>query len=387
MAKKTHPKAAKKPQHNNKPAYVILQKMLLQYNLPFTQKDVDKINWNSPETIDKDGMYCYFFTYPIGVRLQCLPHADGGYIALLYVENQETFRMENYTFYYKDGEMTNPTDILPAVSIDDFYTNAAEFPKDVYDELTKLISYPVYIYDPADSKLKTTFVLLYSDSEAIRKYGQARKSTSGPQIFHTWDGRQFVRRADSKPFDEDLSIFGVEGYVVHNPENIAVEAIKQFFANDPFELGLTQQEYLAQYGDRIHRFSPTIASCDVMVKNENGIIKHFYHFQFACYEYTDGGHIALCYQDKESKLALYTLKDGKLTPLADAFPPFDQDKAKQLSQNELKFESGFSLYPFTYDGFQTHFKTYEMNPKTFDIKETGHETATYKWDGKQFVKH
>ena len=366
----------------DKPAYTILQTLMQQYDVPFTQENIDEAEWGDD---DSEGLYCHFGAEPVNYLLHCFPHKNGGYMAILLAEDLSTFEFRNYAFYYKDGEMTNPTDVLPYPTMEDYYSNADQFPKPAYFALSTVVEYPIYNYDRAKKQLQVTFMLLLSENDFVKKYMKARKAMIGPQITYTWDGEQFVRTPDNKPFDEDLSIFGVEGYVAKNPENIAVEAIKAYFATDPFQLGLSQKEYLDKFDGRIMKISRNDATAGLTFTNENGMITS-YHVEFACYEHKKGGYIAVCYQDKDKKLAMYSFKDGNLTLLSNAFPPLNKDNIEKQTPTEITLAVGFYIYPFTADGFQGKKKNIEYDQETFKMIDHGDTITEYKWDGEKFIR-
>ena len=364
----------------DKPAYVILQTMMQKYDVTFTQENLDGADWGSPE---EEGLICRFGAEPVNYSLICFPHKKGGYLAVLFAEDMSTFELNSYTFYYEDGEITNPSDVLPFPTIDDYYSNAAQFPKDAHDEIANLIGYPIYNYEPSTKQLTATYLLLFSESDVIKKYMQARKAMTGPQIHYTWDGEQFVRIPTSKPFDEDLSIFGVEGYVVKNPENIAKEAIKAYFATDPFEIGLSQQEYWDKYGFDVIISSSTIAeTMGIYLKEKEAARK----LRIACYEFKKGGFLVICSESMTQKVEMFSFKDGKLTPLPNAFPQFDSDQIKSLSPSAIILESGYYIDHFTYDGLEIHRTNFDMDTETMSIINHGDTVTFFKWDGEKFIK-
>ena len=187
----------------------------------------------------------------------------------------------------------------------------------------------------------------------------------------------------SKPFDEDLSIFGVEGYVVKNPENIAKEAIKAYFATDPFEIGLSQQEYWDKYGFDVIISSSTIAeTMGIYLKEKEAARK----LRIACYEFKKGGFLVICSESMTQKVEMFSFKDGKLTPLPNAFPQFDSDQIKSLSPSAIILESGYYIDHFTYDGLEIHRTNFDMDTETMSIINHGDTVTFFKWDGEKFIK-
>ncbi|MBO4772039.1 MAG: hypothetical protein J5595_05840 [Bacteroidales bacterium] len=359
----------------DKPVDIILKAILETYDFPFTQEDAENARMN-------DGMNCRFSSDGIGVTANCLPHKNGGYMVLLFVEDMSEMQMNTYVFYYNDGEISNPTNVLPYPTMDDYYSNAAQFPKDAYDAIAEVAKYAVYTYDTDTKQLQISFLLFYSDDEIIKKYMAARKSLSGPKILYAWDGEKFVRTPDSKPFDEDLSIFGVEGYVPKNPESIAMEAFKAYFATDPFEIGLSKQEYLDKYEKYLIKKSPTVAeTMGIYLEDKNAARK----LKIACYEFKKGGYLVIVNEVVNEKFETFSFKDGKLTPLPNAFPQIDPEKTTIISPSEISLE-GYFIDHFAYDGFEIHGINISMNPETMEMNADEDDVTYFKWDGEKFVK-
>lgn len=359
-----------------KPVDIILKAILETYDLPFTQEDAEDTGSLH------DDMNISFGTDKLVVNLNCLPHKKGGYFALLSTENIMEMQMDTYTFYYNNGEISNPTDALPYPTMEDYYSNAAQFPKDAHDAIEESAKYVVYHYDPTEKQLIVTFMLLFSEDEIARKYMAARTEFTGPKILYTWNGEQFVRKPDCKPFDEDLSIFGVEGYVAKNPENIAVEALKAYFATDPFEIGLSKKEYIDKYEKYLIKKSPTVAeTMGIYLEDKNAARK----LKIACYEFKKGGYLVIVNEVVNEKFETFSFKDGKLTPLPNAFPQIDPEKTTIISPSEISLE-GYFIDHFAYDGFEIHGINISMNPETMEMITDEDDVTYFKWDGEKFVK-
>ena len=71
-------------------------------------------------------------------------------------------------FSYKDGTITKINNLLPKPGIDDFYANAADFPKDTYNDLKKAIASTVWYSVTEDGKP------VYTNESAIKSFRPIR---------------------------------------------------------------------------------------------------------------------------------------------------------------------------------------------------------------------
>ncbi|MCR5453845.1 MAG: hypothetical protein K6F33_02510 [Bacteroidales bacterium] len=186
------------------PAYVILQTIAQEYDMPFDEHDVENADMDA---IAEDGMQFGFSTESLNIVINCMQHKKGGYMALLSVENLVDFEFSYYSFQYNDGQLSNPSDVLPYPTIYDYFANSTEFPEEIQNEFVSIIRRPIYSYEPQEQILKVTFLLMYSKSDAVQKYAQAKIAISGPRIPYNWDGEHFVCDPNYKPLEEDLDYF------------------------------------------------------------------------------------------------------------------------------------------------------------------------------------
>ena len=382
------------------PAKEILIKISQSKDCPFSKEVFDGIDWDNPNRHNTDEHFQFddkgSATGITSYVLDCFKRKDGNYTALLVklsvAVNTETeisgIKTEMTNWLYKGGKVhLRPNEeVIKMPTIANFYSNTADFPKPLYDSLKNIIAQNRFLgvgAKPNERNLVISFIPDLKKLEGIMAGFEKIKSL--PQIYYSWNGEKMVRRPESKPIDLDLSLFGVEGYETKIPANYAVEAIKTYYATDPYGIGLSQKEYLEQYGNRINTLSPTTASGDVNFPDENGWTV-YNHLQFSCYEYKKGGYLAVLYKDAEKTLAMYSFKDGELTLLSNAFPQFDKAAIETQTPTELKFEIGYSTYPFTADGFTLVKKNIEYDQKTFEMIDHGDTLTEYKWDGEKFVK-
>ncbi len=185
-------------------AYVILQTIAQEYDMPFDEQDVENADMDA---IAEDGMQFGFSTESLNIVINCMQHKKGGYMALLSIENLEDSEFDYLSFRYNDGQLSNPSDVLPHPSIYDYFANSTEFPEEIQNEFVSIIQRPIYSYEPQEQILKVTFLLMYSKSDAVQKYAQAKIAISGPRIPYNWDGEHFVCDPNYKPLEEDLDYF------------------------------------------------------------------------------------------------------------------------------------------------------------------------------------
>lgn len=184
-----------------------------------------------------DPEHCWFMIFGEEevntVSSDCFPLNDGGYAVI--VTNSGgcclCYYDEYNTYYYNNGVLTATEDLLPKVTIDDFYANADQFPEEAYDELVDCTR--GYYYDDSIKQLVVTLDP-YGCEESIRVFlpkairglylkidesfedfteDQQREALGAgnysifPQVAFNWDGEKFVRDANNKPLEEDLKYF------------------------------------------------------------------------------------------------------------------------------------------------------------------------------------
>ena len=118
-------------------------------------------------------------------------------------------------FSYKDGTITKINNLLPKPGIDDFYANAANFPKDTYNDLKKAIASTVWYSVTEDGKLLAKAEVVKWDGEdrilakSLIPLVDNNESWTYPSAYYIWDGEKFVRDPEFKPLEQDLKVFGV----------------------------------------------------------------------------------------------------------------------------------------------------------------------------------
>lgn len=137
---------------------------------------------------------------PIGMT--SLPIKTGGHYILfctsVYDENSK-----NYTLLYKDGNITEipKSQLYPQPTINDFYANADQFPKEIYDLLVKEIETHLdYLYNENNNWLNVMW-LGNRDEEILPEPLQKLKKDGFqfPLLLYSWDGEHFVIDPDNKP--------------------------------------------------------------------------------------------------------------------------------------------------------------------------------------------
>ena len=195
------------------------------------------------EFIEKNGNeeHCEFYVYgnededegDAFIVSQCYPLKEGGY-AVIFTRTSGCclcYYDDYSTYYYENGLLTEATDLLPQTTINDFYSNADNFPKKAYDELDGC--YKRYLFDAKTNQLLITldpyiciesirvylpkalrglYLKIDEDFEDLTESEQRDAIGEGnfelfPKIAFQWDGEKFVRDPDSKPLEEDLKYF------------------------------------------------------------------------------------------------------------------------------------------------------------------------------------
>lgn len=148
--------------------------------------------------------------------LDCFPLKDGGYFVMFTVV--ETGDYEHYFPHYytfKDNVLTETDKYLPHPTINDYYSNAAKFPKKIYNALNRELQYPEYFYSQEDKTLTVTFdpwscdetgCDLPEDLKCFQGNGDG-DSPSFPTAVYVWKDGKFVFAPDYKPLEENLNYF------------------------------------------------------------------------------------------------------------------------------------------------------------------------------------
>ncbi|MBO7568408.1 MAG: hypothetical protein J6T60_15080 [Bacteroidales bacterium] len=148
----------------------------------------------------------------------CFACNSGGYcvLELLY----DGFDPESVNFYfYKDGQIEKQDNYSPKPSISDIYANADKFPSEVVDYLSDMFARTATI-DFRHNKLFYSWSAFAYDwdtkqfiiPKSLQKFYNAKKDAEGkvhnlPSVEYIWNGEEFVRDPENKPYEEDLSLF------------------------------------------------------------------------------------------------------------------------------------------------------------------------------------
>ena len=372
------------------PAKEILTKISQSKDCPFSKEVFDAIDWDKPNQNNTDEHFQFdgkgTITQMTAYTLDCYKRKDGNYTALLVKLtiglNMETESMEikaDFTnWLYKGGKVQlRPNDeVIKMPTIADFYSNTADFPKPLYDTLTNALSRNKMLgveVKSGERKFMITFMPTNKDKAegVVEGFNKIKEL---PQINYTWNGEKMVRCADSKPYDLDLNLFGVKGYVVKNPENIVVEVWRRYLETDPFQQGLSPEECVAEYLDVLTIQSPTVGTVELQ---NNGTMS------FACYPYNKGGWYVLQHANSPeyNEITTFTFKDDKLEPAPDAFPPFKKVAFENIEENWAALNQLYFIKDYTADSFTVQDFNFEATDE-----DTMPTTTIFKWDGEKFVK-
>ena len=148
----------------------------------------------------------------------CFACNSGGYcvLELLY----DGFDPESVNFYfYKDGQIEKQDNYSPKPSISDIYANADKFPSEVVDYISDMFARTATI-DFRHNKLFYSWSAFAYDwdtkqfiiPKSLQKFYNAKKDSEGkvhnlPSVEYIWNGEEFVRDPENKPYEEDLSLF------------------------------------------------------------------------------------------------------------------------------------------------------------------------------------
>ena len=177
-------------------------------NLSYWGKD-------SHQTFEINWKHGYYNEY-VDAQLDCFPLKDGGYFVMFKVT--ETGDYEHYFYYnyvFKDNVLTRNDSYLPKPTINDYYSNAAKFPKKIYNALNRELQYPEYFYSQEYNTLTVTFDPWLCDEtgcdlpEDLQCFqgNDDGDSPSFPTAVYVWKDGKFVFAPDYKPLEENLNYF------------------------------------------------------------------------------------------------------------------------------------------------------------------------------------
>ena len=192
-------------------AYEVTELLVDKKLINITRDDLDNFD---KQNLEQDPNHIVVSPGDGIMRLHCYPYKSGGYyVAVIWdvvCDCPGEYRYEYFT--YKDGNVTKAKSLFPKPTINDFYSNADKFPKDVFNILKQRISENTYYYFYYDgNNLTASFDGFewdggYEVPKQFKKYYET-KEASFANITYIWDGEKFVRDPQTAPYEEDLALF------------------------------------------------------------------------------------------------------------------------------------------------------------------------------------
>ena len=206
--------------------YKVLEKLIEEKLIYFNKEDLDEA-WAKKH----DPEYLKIFTqlqdpgfifFPVGrecTEFYCLPRNTGGYYVIEQTYELGSAPFDFCFFNYKGGQAERNYN-YPKPTLKDFYANADKFPSEAFNLFSAHIAdskYEMYYYD---NKLKVYFRAFYYEygqgyvvPTSLQKffedkqYKEYRGPYKLPSVNYIWNGEEFVRDPDNKPYEEDLTLF------------------------------------------------------------------------------------------------------------------------------------------------------------------------------------
>ena len=192
-------------------AYEVTELLVDKKLINITRDDLDNFD---KQNLEQDPNHIVVSPGDGIMRLHCYPYKSGGYyVAVIWdvvCDCPGEYRYEYFT--YKDGNVTKAKSLFPKPTINDFYSNADKFPKDVYNILKQRIAGNTYYYFYYEgNNLTASFDGFewdggYDVPKQFKKYYET-KEASFANITYIWDGEKFVRDPQTAPYEEDLALF------------------------------------------------------------------------------------------------------------------------------------------------------------------------------------
>jgi hypothetical protein len=364
----------------NKPIVIEVAEKLAEKDLAgFSTNDLEKLEKYQPEHIFN------FRPWDMGIDIHCFPYKDNGCAVVVILDLVCDYcgmasSKEYKLFSYKDGTITKINNLLPKPGIDDFYANAADFPKDTYNDLKKAIASTIWYSVTDDAKLLAEAEVVEWDGEdrilakSLVPLIDNNESWHYPSTCYIWDGEKFVRAPESKPLTQDLKVFGIATEEISEYDKPLCEKIKKLQAKLP-----------TAYADSVYVFTEDSGD------GENG------RYEKDCFfPYKNGGYLALMHINKcESGYCsvhdrTFVCKDGIVKPISRVLPEPDYSdflKGKNPEQAQLLKRL---TNDFTYDYYEGILSVdvvsdgLEEREQLADLED--YKTVNYKWNGEQFVK-
>ena len=338
--------------------------------------------------------------YPESGYLDCFPIKTGGYFALFRTLSEGDYEHWTYTPYiYKNGVLSDGKSMLPVPGINDYYANAAQFPKEAAKVLSSAMEAPEYSFymndedsDNSDAN-EITLTVRFEAWELDERGGvlpaplkgfQRKEDRFFPTIDYHWNGEKFARDPKDKPLKEDLQYF--EPVPAEWKSAVAYQVAQKLGLNFPNQ----ELENPNQFRMWEDEFDPPL------------------YFVY-CFPYTNGGHLALYGEGVHSlqDYKAYVFKDGEVKETDFKFPGcplsdlLNSEKIQGLD-NEIKLlEEIYAKNPTLLVEYLIHTDTQEIEAKYQISHDTDLPNETrdklwsigkyndlpkFKWNGENFVK-
>ena len=359
----------------------ILTKISQTKDCPFTKEVFDNIDWDKGDKLDnrfsfsgendKSDYSLFWFNNDKGGQTAMLISME---MNIDFASQSIVLKNTMTSWLYKGGKakLIPNSEVITMPKLEDFYTNTADFPKNLYDALTNAVSNNWFCGLGNDGYFAVSFIPTFNFEDKLMQGFDKVKDM--PTLQYTWTGTKLIPKNDNKIYDLDLNFFGVKGYTLKNPENIVIEVWKKYFETDPYRLDMSAEEYIENYLGDITLKSSTVAQ---MVTETP--------LTLACYPYKKGGWyvIELLETDELNQVKAYTYIDGQMQS-TNVLPPVDEKLIIYSEPEWMQLNVYYVLQNFTADGYETEYLDLGDNSDP-DIKYITTNT-TYKWDGEKFVK-
>ena len=206
--------------------YKVIEKLIEEKLIYFKKEDLDEA-WakkHDPEYLKiypklQDPKFIIFYCGRECSEFYCLPRNTGGYCVIEQIGEIASYPFDFRFYNYKNGQVERDYN-YPKPSLKDFYANAEKFPSDAFNLFSAHIAdnkYQMY-YD--DNILKVHFIAFYYEyghgdygyvvPASLKKFFEAKQYCGPyklPSVNYIWNGEEFVRDPDNKPYEEDLTLF------------------------------------------------------------------------------------------------------------------------------------------------------------------------------------
>lgn len=332
--------------------------------------------------------------YPEEGYLDCFPIKTGGYFVLYSTMSCGDY--EHWTYYpyvYKNGTLSDGKSLMPHPEINDFYSNADKFPKEAAEVLKLAVQNQEYSFN--NDKGKITLTVSFTAMELDERGGVFPKPLKGfnrkqgllfPDIQYHWDGEQFARNDNSKPYKENLQYFEL---IPEKWKSTLAYKVAQKL-NLEYDNEASENNYFYKYWN------------DQMDAPRYCVM---------CFPRKDGSYLVLTGYNEISlrEYKTYIYNNGELSetdfklPTCELSEVLDEQKCQGLEQEIAALEEAYKKTPQFITAYninpapeqQTVSITFsmtweadipsEMRQKLWGIGDW-QTNPKYKWDGENFVK-